>query len=73
MIVQYLPDIEGINHQQLASFASDYVIISPNKTLESLLVATAWTWKLSCKEYEFESLAKFIAERQGKFSPTHTD
>ena len=73
VIVQYLPDIEGIDHQQLASFASDYVIISPNKTLESLLVATAWTWKLSCKEYEFESLAKFITERQGKFSPTHTD
>jgi len=41
--------------------------------VESLLVATAWTWKLSCKEYEFESLAKFIAEHQGKFSPTHTD
>jgi len=73
VIVQYLPDIYGNNHPKLASFASNYVIISPNETLESLLVATAWTWKLSCKEYDFESLAKFIAERQGEFSPTHTD
>ncbi|MBT70409.1 MAG: hypothetical protein CL432_09725 [Acidimicrobiaceae bacterium] len=73
VIVQYLPDINGNNHPKLASFASNYVIISPNETLESLLVATAWTWKLSCKEYDFESLAKFIAERQGEFSPTHTD
>ena len=73
VIVQYLPYIYGNNLPQLSSFASNFVIISPTETLESLLVATAWTWKLSCKEYDFESLAKFIAERQGEFSPTHTD
>ncbi len=73
VIIQYLPDVNGINHQKLTSFASDSVIISPNETVESLLVATAWTWKLSCKEYEFESLAKFVAEHQGQVSPTHTD
>ena len=60
VVIQYLPSINDIDQQKLASFASDSVIVSPNEKLESPLVATAWTWKLSCKNYEFEALEEFI-------------
>ena len=73
VIIQYLPSITSIDQQKLTSFASDSVIISPNEKLKSLLVATAWTWKLSCKNYEFESLEKFITDHQGKISANHKD
>ena len=73
VIIQHLPSINNIDQQKLTSFASDSVIISPNEKLESLLVATAWTWKLSCENYEFESLEKFILDHQGKISANHKD
>jgi len=73
VVIQYLPSINDIDQQKLASFASDSVIVSPNEKLESPLVATAWTWKLSCKNYEFEALEKFIVDHQGKISPNHKD
>ena len=66
VVIQYLPSINDIDQQKLASFASDSVIVSPNEKLESPLVATAWTWKLSCKNYEFEALEEFIVDHQGK-------
>ena len=73
VVIQYLPSINDIDQQKLASFASDSVIVSPNEKLESPLVATAWTWKLSCKNYEFEALEEFIVDHQGKISPNHKD
>jgi len=73
VMIQYLPSNKDIDHQKLASFASDSVIVSPNEKLKSLLVATAWTWKLSCKNYKFETLEKFIADHQGKISANHKD
>lgn len=73
VIIQYLPSSNDTDHQKLTSFASDSVIISPNETLKSLLVATAWTWKLSCKNYEFETLEKFIADHQRNISANHKD
>ena len=73
VMIQYLPSNKDIDHQKLASFASDSVIVSPNEKLKSLLVATAWTWKLSCKNYKFETLENFIADHQGKISANHKD
>ena len=73
VVIQYLPSINDIDQQKITSFASDSVIISPNEKLESLIVATAWTWKLFCKNYEFETLEKFVADHQGKISHNHKD
>jgi hypothetical protein len=71
VIIQYLPSSSNINQQELASLASESVIVSPNETLDSFLVATAWTWKLSCKEYKFTIIEKFISDYQIKGSSSH--
>jgi len=73
VMIQYLASSKDIDQQKLFSFASDSVIVSPNEKLESPLVATAWTWKLSCKNYESEALEEFIDAHQGKISANHKD
>ncbi len=73
VIIQYRPSIKDIDQKKLTSFASNSVIISPNEKLESPLVATAWTWKLSCRNYVFETFQKFIANHEGKNSPKHKE
>ncbi|MDP6323357.1 MAG: DUF3105 domain-containing protein, partial [Acidimicrobiales bacterium] len=67
------PDRDDIDHQKLHSFSSASVIVAPNKTIESALISTAWTWKLSCEEYDSESLNNFIKDHEGKVSPNHKD
>lgn len=71
VIIQYIPNAKNFNRKQLSSLANDYVIVSPNQTLGSFIVATAWTWKLSCKEYRFDELEKFISEYRERVSNTH--
>lgn len=73
VIIQFLPNNKNVNLQQLRSFANQSVIVSPNQTLESSLVATAWTWKLSCEEYLPENLNEFVSEYQGKVSNNHQE
>jgi hypothetical protein len=71
VIIQYFPSNKNINHQELASLANESVIVSPNETMDSFLVATAWTWKLSCKEYKFAIIEKFISDYQREGSSSH--
>ena len=73
VIIQYRPDRDDIDHQKLHSFSSASVIVAPNKTIESALISTAWTWKLSCEKYDSESLNNFIKDHEGKVSPNHKD
>ena len=73
VIIQFLPNNKNVNLQQLRSFSNQSVIVSPNQTLESSLVATAWTWKLTCAEYLPEKLNKFVSEYQGKVSNNHQE
>ena len=73
VIIQFLPNNKNVNLQQLRSFANQSVIVSPNQTLESSLVATAWTWKLSCEEYLPENLNEFVFKYQGKVSNNHQE
>ena len=71
VIVQYNPNLKNFNRKQLSPFANESVLVAPNQTLESFLVATAWTWKLSCEGYYPEELEKFIYEYRGKVFGTH--
>ena len=73
VIIQFLPNNKNVNLQQLRSFANQSVIVSPNQTLESSLVATAWTWKLTSAAYLPEKLNKFVSEYQGKVSNNHQE
>ena len=73
VIIQFLPNNKNVNLQQLRSFANQSVIVSPNQALESSLIATAWTWKLSCEEYLPEKLNEFISKYQDKVSNNHQE
>ena len=71
VIIQYAPNVKNFDRKQLSSFANENVIVAPNQTLESFLVATAWTWKLSCERYYPDKLRKFIDKYGGNPSNTH--
>lgn len=71
VIVQYLPTNNTADIKEMISLASNSVIVSPNKTLDNAVIATAWTWKLSCKKYELNGLREFITEYGGKKLNSH--
>lgn len=43
-----------------------WVTIAPNSTLDTRVVATAWTYKLECKTVDAAALQKFIAAHKGQ-------
>ena len=49
----------------LEKLAGGPVTVAPNATLPRAVVATAWTWKLSCASVDQAELRRFIAAHAG--------
>lgn len=49
----------------LAELADETTVVAPAESLPAPVVATAWTWKLSCEDVDVERIAQFASERRG--------
>lgn len=66
VLVQHRPDLSPTDRELLASVAGSRVVVAPNPGLADPVVATAWTYKLTCADVDVEALEEFISARSGK-------
>ena len=71
VIVQYHPNRIENNLGKLTLLANNNVIVSPNPTLDIPVIGTAWTWKISCKNFDTTALRGFITDYVGKAEANH--
>ncbi|HAB57923.1 MAG: hypothetical protein CL433_10580 [Acidimicrobiaceae bacterium] len=64
VIVQYDESVVGTELEQLRSVGSLAIVVAPAASeLPARIIATAWTWKLSCSAVDLRTLEDFAAER----------
>lgn len=64
VMVQYDDTVVGAELEQLRSIGSPSILVAPAASpLPARIVATAWTWKLSCSAVDLRTLEAFAAER----------
>ena len=64
VMVQYDDTVVGAELEQLRSIGSPSIVVAPAASpLPARIVATAWTWKLSCSAVDLRTLEAFAAER----------
>jgi hypothetical protein len=66
VLVQYR-DLTGTDLDEVKAFAGDQVVVAPNPDLpgDATVVATAWTYKLSCRALDIDAVETFIADHAG--------
>lgn len=62
VVVQFDDSIDDVALDALLGGPVD-VALAPGTNLPASLVATAWTWKLTCDSLELADLERFVAER----------
>ena len=64
VMVQYDDAVVGAELEQLRSIGTPSIVVAPAASqLPARIVATAWTWKLSCSAVDLRTLEAFAAER----------
>ena len=61
VMVQYDATVDGAALRSLADYQT---VVAPGTDLPAAVVATAWTWKLSCSDVDLDRIAQFAAERR---------
>jgi hypothetical protein len=64
VVVQYR-DLTGADLDEVKLFAGDQVVVAPNPDLPAEVVATAWTYKLTCTALDIDAIETFIADHAG--------
>lgn len=64
VLIQYRPS--DIKSAQLRPLLGPHVVIAPNSTLHARVIATAWTYKRTCRLLDTGALRTFIHARAGK-------
>lgn len=62
VMVQY--DVDAIDVGSLAALGDELTVVAPGADLPAPIVATAWTWKLSCSEVDIGRIERFGDERR---------
>lgn len=62
VMVQYSP---AIDPDALEPIAGTDTVVAPGVDLPAPVVATAWTWKLTCDRVDIDRLQSFAADRRG--------
>jgi len=62
-LIQYSPEITADDLTAVLALAGPSVVVAPGINLPSVVVATAWTWKLTCSTPDIEALSKFADRR----------
>ncbi|MEM9466137.1 MAG: DUF3105 domain-containing protein [Actinomycetota bacterium] len=64
VMIQYDASLSPAEIAALEAFGDDLIVIAPTVTeLSEPVVATAWTWKLSCGSVDDDALRRFIRDR----------
>lgn len=61
VMVQYDPSVDA---SELMVLAGKRTVIAPGDDLPAPVIATAWTWKLSCAGIDVEQIERFAAARR---------
>lgn len=61
VMVQYDTSVDPT---PLETLANRTTVVAPGRDLPAAVVATAWTWRLTCSEVDLDRLAAFSAERR---------
>jgi hypothetical protein len=64
VLVQYR-DLSDADRTEVEAFAGDQVVVAPNPDLPAPVVATAWTYKLTCDALDVDAVETFIADHAG--------
>jgi Protein of unknown function (DUF3105) len=64
VIVQYR-DLSDADRGEVEAFAGEQVVVAPNPDLPAPVVATAWTYKLTCDALDIHAVETFIADHAG--------
>ena len=66
VLVQYR-DLSAADLDEVKAFAGDQVVVAPNPDLpgDADVVATAWTYKLTCTALDVDAVETFIADHAG--------
>jgi hypothetical protein len=64
VLVQYR-DLAGTDLEAVTGLAGEHVVVAPNPDLPAPVVATAWTYKLTCDAVDVDALETFIADHAG--------
>jgi hypothetical protein len=65
VLVQYSPDLDAGGVEELRGLVADTVVVAPNAELPAPVVATAWTYKLSCEAVDLDAVGDFIDDHAG--------
>jgi hypothetical protein len=65
VLVQYR-GMNDADRAELEALAGGQVTVAPNPSLPAPVVATAWTYKLSCQGVDTKALSEFIKDHAGK-------
>jgi len=63
-LVQYRPDLPDDQVRLIVALTGPSVVVAPSADLPATVVATAWTWKLSCSSPDLPALTKFVGRRR---------
>lgn len=64
VMVQYDDSVDAVDVDALAAISSSVIVVAPTVgELPDRIVATAWTWKLTCSTLDVERIEAFAAER----------
>lgn len=63
-LIQYGPDLTADELETVLSLSGPDVVIAPGDNLPSRIVATAWTWKLTCSSPDATALSDFVDRRR---------
>jgi hypothetical protein len=66
VLLQHGPGLDDEQEAELADLAGPHVVVAPNPDLGDPIVATAWTYKRSCRSFDGPALREFVEERAGK-------
>jgi len=63
-LVQYGPELTPDQVASVTSLAGPHVVVAPADDLPAAIVATAWTWKLTCAAPDLPALTSFVDVRR---------
>lgn len=64
-LVQYDGSLDAVQIETLTSMSNDNLVVAPGLDLPAPVVATAWTWMLTCAVPDSTRLTEFIDRRVG--------
>jgi hypothetical protein len=68
VLVQYRPDLEPDERAAVESLALGGTVVAPDPDLDDPIVATAYSWKLTCRQLDLDALDR-LRERGASASP----